>query len=464
MTSHAWEPDVAPREGFESDARRELGREFQLERVLTRSAAVLVFAAREANGRRVALHVQQRPRSDPGALEAALREGVIANTLDHPHVVPVYHSGVTAGLVWYSARLIEGRSLAAVLAERRALDVATTLRIAQQVSNALAFAHRRGVVHGDIRPGNILLEDEWALLADFGISRVLDRFGLGTGVPREAYRPPEDEGTATAAGDQYALATTFWECLTGTRPSPGTRTPGTPLPAQMTAALNRARHPRPAQRFPSVLDFVEALAGAESPAVVAPPTNRPPSSGQKVLLVDEQQPVGRWLGTAVILALTAMGAWLAFALPAGRGRSAPPAPPPSTVAAPARRLPPPRAATPNELPPLPPVERATPREPDADPARRAETTTSQGVEPVSRPPAPVAQNEGALVISSLPWGELYIDGERVGTTPKERLMLSAGPHRIEVLQTGFHPFRAEIHVGPGQEVRLVNIVLERILP
>ena len=477
MTAQSWEPTGSARDAvatdptleLEADARRELGRAFALDQVLARTASSIVFGAREREGDRpVALRVLRRPRIDTG-LDGRLKEVVLASALDHPHVVPVYRAGVTGGLVWYAAKPIAGRSLAALLAERRPLDRATCLHIAEQVGNALAYAHRRGVTHGDLRPANVLLEGDWALVTDFAIGRVLDRYGVRGappgGTPRAAYRAPEDAPAAnpTEAGDQYALAATVWECLTGTPPigrRPVGIAPDPPEP--MAAALRRALRPLPAQRYASVLDLVAALdAPNASPAPVAPPRNRPTSTGQRVLLVDPEPRVRRRFATAAIIAVVGLAGWLAIGMPGARVRPAAPVAAPR--AAPRQPAPDPVlspvALEPSVLPPLPPIERAPPR-PAAPP-------------PVRPPPAaPVAERvgpgtaeaPGSLFISSMPWGQLFIDGQPAGTTPKSGFALGPGPHRVEVVRAGYYPFKVEIHVTTGQEVRLVNIVLEALNP
>jgi serine/threonine-protein kinase len=472
MTAQSWEPTGSARDAVATDptleieatARRELGRAFELDRVLARTASSIVFGAREREGDRpVALRVLRRPRIDTG-LDGRLKEVVLASALDHPHVVPVYRAGVTGGLVWYAAKPIAGRSLAALLAERCPLDRATCLHIAEQVGNALAYAHRRGVTHGDLRPANVLLEGDWALVTDFAIGRVLDRYGVrgapAGGTPRAAYRAPEDAPAAdpTEAGDQYALAATIWECLTGTPPIGGRPVSLAPDPAgPMAAALQRALHPRPALRYPSVLDLVAALDAPDvPPAPVAPPRNRPTSTGQRVLVVDPEPRVGRRFATAAIVAVVGVAGWLAFDMPGTRVRPAAPAAAPR--AAPPLSAPDPVASSvapqPSVLPPLPPIVREFPR-----PA-----PTRAAAAPVNRVSPGTSEAPGSLFISSMPWGQLFIDGQPAGTTPKSGFTLGPGPHRVEIVRPGYYPFRVEIHVAAGQEVRLVNIVLEALNP
>src|SRR6185295_14576988 len=94
------------------------------------------------------------------------------------HIVQVLEWGDTGQLLWYTMPLIEGRSLDRVLADDGPLELKRCLRIVEQVSSALQYGHRRGIVHGSLKPENVLVSnDGWTLLADFGIPGVLERAG-----------------------------------------------------------------------------------------------------------------------------------------------------------------------------------------------------------------------------------------------------------------------------------------------
>jgi hypothetical protein len=177
-----------------------------------------------------------------------------------------------------------------------------------------------------------------------------------------------------------------------------------------------------------------------------------------VLLVDEQPRLGRRFVTAGLIALLGLASWLVVEQPDTRVRPGGPAPVPVAappLSAPDAAVPP--APAPAVLPPLPPVERA--------PAPRPAVPAGQSPETPSGPaPAAPVGEPGSLFISSMPWGQLFIDGRPAGTTPKSALPLDPGPHRVEIVRAGYHPFRVEIHVTSGQEVRLVNIVLEALHP
>src|SRR4029450_8152530 len=106
--------------------------------------------------------------------ERFLREIETAARLQHPHILPIFDSGESAGRLWYTMPYVEGFSLRDRLREGRG-PVDEALRVAREVALALDHAHRRGVIHRDIKPENILLSEGHALVADFGIARALNQ-------------------------------------------------------------------------------------------------------------------------------------------------------------------------------------------------------------------------------------------------------------------------------------------------
>src|SRR5919201_62433 len=130
------------------------------------------------------------------------REIRFAARLQHPHILTVLDSGEAAGQLWFTMPFVRGESLRDRLQRERQLPVDEALRITREAALALAYAHREGIVHPDVKPENILLtEDGSTLVADFGIARVvggderLTRTGMAVGTP--AYMSPEQ-----ASGDK----------------------------------------------------------------------------------------------------------------------------------------------------------------------------------------------------------------------------------------------------------------------
>jgi serine/threonine protein kinase, bacterial len=200
-------------------------------------------------------------------LQRFRREAHAAARLNNPHVIPIHNSGEIDGRLYVDMRLIEGRDLETVLADGP-LEPARAVRIIEQVARALHAAHKVGLVHRDVKPSNILLdEDDFAYLIDFGIARGADETRLtGTGqvIGSWQYMAPErlDAGRIDARSDIYALACVLYECLTGTPPYPGDQV------EQLVTAHLTAAPPRPSSADPNVpvgFDTVIATGMAKKP-------------------------------------------------------------------------------------------------------------------------------------------------------------------------------------------------------
>ena len=154
------------------------------------------------------------------------REAHAAARLNNPHVIPIHHYGEIDGRLYVDMRLIDGRDLHSVLADGP-LAPARAVRIIEQVAKALHAAHKVGLVHRDVKPSNILLdEDDFAYLIDFGIARAAGETSLtatGGFIGSWPYMAPERFGPqeVDARADVYALACVLYQCLTGHTPYPG---------------------------------------------------------------------------------------------------------------------------------------------------------------------------------------------------------------------------------------------------
>jgi serine/threonine-protein kinase len=121
----------------------------------------------------VAIKVFDSGYSEALGRDRFLREIEVTASLAHPHILPLYDSGLADGLVYYVMPFVEGKTLRDSLSVKGRLPLDEALRIAKGVADALAFAHREGVVHRDIKPENVLLQAGHPLVADFGIARAL---------------------------------------------------------------------------------------------------------------------------------------------------------------------------------------------------------------------------------------------------------------------------------------------------
>ncbi len=260
--------------------------QFEILGELGRGSTSVVYRARRLiDGESVALKVLRREVASGVPVERFLREIQLESRFAHPHIVPVLSSGEADGIPYCVMPLCEGESLRARLDRERELPVDQTVRIVTEVASALAHAHAHGVVHRDVKPENIFLAQDRAMVLDFGIARALSRTvgdrltesGVTVGTP--AYMSPEQ-----ASGDQlidprsdvYSLACVAYEMLTGDPPFTGRSaqvviarhlrdTPSsarlirTTLPTGIDYALSRALAKSPADRFASATEFTEAL-------------------------------------------------------------------------------------------------------------------------------------------------------------------------------------------------------------
>jgi ABC-type branched-subunit amino acid transport system substrate-binding protein/DNA-binding beta-propeller fold protein YncE len=152
-----------------------------------------------------------------------LKEPRLAAALDHPHVVPIYEAGEYEGQLFLAMRYVEGRDLKSVIERDGRLAPEQALAVLTQVADALDAAHRRGLVHRDVKPANVLLDDEGhAYLTDFGISKHVGGAPTDTGraVGTLDYLSPEQIRGEKVDGrtDCYALACVLYECLDGAPP------------------------------------------------------------------------------------------------------------------------------------------------------------------------------------------------------------------------------------------------------
>ena len=230
-----------------------LGHGYRLDRELSGGGMSRVFVAHEmALKRDVVVKVLPPDLLTSRSLARFEHEIEVTARLQHPHIVPVLRAGGEGSLRYFITPYVRGESLRARLAEGP-LPPEQALGILRELLGAVAFAHRRGVAHRDIKPGNVLLSEGHALLADFGIARALAEPDDGTppsgssAVGGEAYLAPERPRDHTA--DLYALATLGHELLPGARP-------------EVAAVLAQARHTDPARRFRTAEEFLDALARA----------------------------------------------------------------------------------------------------------------------------------------------------------------------------------------------------------
>jgi len=293
-----------------------------------------IYLARDLRHRRaVAVKVLHPELSALLGPERFLKEIEVTANLQHAHILPLFDSGNAGGLLYYVMPYVEGESLRARLERERQLPVEDAVRLAREVADALDYAHHHGIVHRDVKPENILLQNGHALVADFGIALAVEQAGgarmtqtgLSLGTPQ--YMAPEQatgERGVDARADVYALGAVLYEMLAGVPPFVGptaqavfarviTEEPKAltlvrrSVPVHLDAAVLRALEKLPADRFPTAAAFADALAGPSHATTV------PARSARRTV----PRRLTMMLGVGALIAALA-GAWALGRASAGR--------------------------------------------------------------------------------------------------------------------------------------------------
>jgi serine/threonine-protein kinase len=216
--------------------------QYVIVRLIAQGGMASVYLAHdEKHDRDLAIKVLRPDLAESVAAERFIREIRLEGQLQHPHILPIYDSGSVEGLPYYVMPYVEGETLRHRLAREGALPIEDALRIAAEICDALSFAHRRGVVHRDIKPGNVLLSGGHAVVADFGLATAIAQAGAsslthsGIAVGTPAYMSPEQgsgEDAIDARSDVYAIGCVLFEMLAGQPPFRGPN-------ARITIAMHR---------------------------------------------------------------------------------------------------------------------------------------------------------------------------------------------------------------------------------
>jgi Tol biopolymer transport system component len=278
---------------------------YTIERELGSGGMATVYLAEDLrHHRQVAVKVLRPELAATLGPERFLQEIETAARFQHPHILPLLDSGEAAGFLYYVMPYVEGESLRTRLARHGELSIHDAVKILLEVTDALAYAHQRGVVHRDIKPDNVLLSGRHALVTDFGVAKALSEAtgrqqlttaGVALGTP--AYMAPEQaaaEPNIDHRVDLYAVGALGYELISGTPPFTG-RTAQEVLAAHMTqrpeplcarrpacppgleVVIMRCLEKRPADRWQTAEELLAQLEPLATPSGGTTPTATRPA-------------------------------------------------------------------------------------------------------------------------------------------------------------------------------------------
>ena len=284
---------------------RALSGSYEVQRLLGKGGMGAVYLARELTlDRLVAVKVILDERNDPSGLERFLAEARLAARLRHPNIVAIHAVGHQGGVHYFTMDYVDGETLEAYVVRAgagRGLAPDEACRVVSNVCRAVGHAHRSGVVHRDLKPGNAMGDRGGHVVGmDFGLAKALDAAAVtasGVVVGTPSYVSPEQlQGQpASAASDIYAVGLLFYFVLTGTRLVQGDsmsavvaqHVSGAPasrlrtdagVPATLRPLLLSMVQKDPARRMRSLDEALVALEGTPAPAAQTPPATPAPAS------------------------------------------------------------------------------------------------------------------------------------------------------------------------------------------
>jgi len=449
--------------------RRELKGEYDILEELGRGGMAIVFKARERQLERdVAIKVLPFSLAfDKEFVERFEREARTSAKLEHPNIIPIYRVGKSGRVTYFVMKYLRGQPLSSLLAARGSLPPGEIRQILAQVSRALAYAHKSGIVHRDIKPDNIMFDEHGlALVTDFGIAKAatggkLTGTGMSIGTPH--YMSPEQARAQGLDGrsDLYSLGVVAYQCLTGSVPYDGEDSfsigykhimeelPAPPLETQeqrnLFEVVRKMMAKAPDDRFQSAEELGKVLEGAGGFAnvtVAAAPTRPIPSLGAH-LANAPTTPLPRATATRPAApppkhsVAGTMFLWLLIvgSVVGGGGfyaykqgwllASAPPVRPDTAG--------------------LPPVTAGQP----PDTAAHADSAAAN-IPPAdtSRPPLPPPGTPGKLTLQGMPPGaRAMLNGQVVRGS---QLDVPPGVHKLAVQAAGYDVFERQVVITPGQ--------------
>ncbi len=418
---------------------RTLAGRYDIVRLLGRGGMAVVFLAQDLTlERQVAIKVLPPDMShDLKLISRFQQEAKTAAKLDHPNIIPIYRVESEGGLDYFVMKYVTGHSLEQLL-DAGPIPIEVARRVLREAALALGHAHKRKVVHRDVKPANIMLEEDGrVVLTDFGISKAAQGAsqltGTGTIIGTPHYMAPEQATGLEVDGraDQYSLGIVGHQILTGKQPFDGSAhsilykhvfEPPPPVlhlrpdvPQDLCAALERALAKEPEQRFATMEDFAKAVGGdRRGPATLVSAPGRPLEKPAPPKASTSRTTVKRAALFLVLCLLIGGAAWASL-------REAP----------------------------------LWSREPAVKNIPLVVTSTPIAEEPVKKP---VRKEPVPLTVESEPWAMLYLDNVEVGATPVTDIQVLPGRHRIRLEQEGYLTKQETIVVtGSGPIKRKYNL-------
>src|SRR5213592_2391597 len=288
---------ISPTDELGTHVAQVLSANYELETEVGRGGMGIVYCARDRRLKReIAIKVLPPELSFRADIrQRFLREAETAAQLNHPNIVPIYTVEERDNLVYFVMAYIKGDNLGVRLQQHGPLPAVEVRRILKEVAEALAYAHNRNVIHSDIKPDNIIIDDETgrAMVTDFGIARALTDSGdsrltaTGMAIGTPAYMSPEQSAGDRAIdgrSDLYSLGVVGYQMLCGQTPFVASNTPSMlvkhlsekpipvderwpDLPPDLSRAVMMCLEKDPNDRFPNAAAFAVALSGGAMPTL-----------------------------------------------------------------------------------------------------------------------------------------------------------------------------------------------------
>ena len=462
--------------------RQELDEEYEIVDELGRGGMAIVFRAKEKQlDREVAIKVLPFSLAfDKEFVERFQREARTSAKLEHPNIIPIYRVGKSGRVIYFVMKFLRGKPLSNILAARGSLPSTEIRKILADVARALAYAHKKEIVHRDIKPDNIMFDEHGhAVVTDFGIAKAasggkLTGTGMSIGTPH--YMSPEQAKAQPLDGrsDIYSLGVVAYQCLTGGVPFDGEDSfsigykhimeeiPTPPLEnpekRQLFEVIRKMMAKLPGQRFQNADELVGVLEGGRSVSFATDATMAIPS-----------------------MAGARMSSAPTTPLPRASGNRPPGAPLPATIAEPARHsvmsglllwlvivgsvlgaggfyaykqglIFAPKGSHPDT------TVAALPDSGAADTAKRVDSAAAIAAADTTRhdtsrtmtvrPPVAPPGTPGRIVLQGVPQGaRVSIGGQQVRGT---QLDLPPGLHRLTVRAAGYETYDRQVNITPGE--------------